>query len=103
MPWNRLRAVYPNVMQIVPSEDAIAGAAESGLAAARVDHRKVTDLELFCDFYAQVTGEKLSDRGRSGIRVRYSSGRRQKRRRLRHEADSTVDARIRTLCRRGDC
>jgi exonuclease SbcD len=59
---NRLRAVYPNVMQIVPSEDAIAGAAESGLAAARVDHRKVTDLELFCDFYAQVTGEKLSDR-----------------------------------------
>lgn len=59
---NRLRAVYPNVMQIVPSEDAMAGAAESGLAAARVDHRKVTDLELFCDFYAQVTGDKLSEK-----------------------------------------
>ena len=59
---NRLRSVYPNVMEIVPSEDAMAGAAESGLAAARVDHRKATDLELFRDFYAQVAGEKLSDR-----------------------------------------
>lgn len=58
---NRLRAVYPNVMQIVPSEDAMADAAESGLVAARVDHRKVTDLELFCDFYSQVTGEAMSD------------------------------------------
>ncbi len=51
----------PNVMQIVPSEDAMADAAESGLVAARVDHRKVTDLELFCDFYSQVTGEAMSD------------------------------------------
>ncbi len=61
---NRLRTVYPNVMQIIFSGgDAMAGAAESGLAAARVDHRKVTDLELFCDFYAQVTGgDKLSDK-----------------------------------------
>jgi exonuclease SbcD len=59
---NRLRTVYPNVMQIMFSGDAMAGAAESGLAAARVDHRKVTDLELFCDFYAQVTGDKLSDK-----------------------------------------
>lgn len=58
---NRLRAVYPNVMQIVPSEDAMADVAELGLVAARVDHRKVTDLELFCDFYSQVTGDTMRD------------------------------------------
>ena len=57
---NRLRSVYPNVCEIVPSEDALAGV-ESDLVGARVDHRRVTDLELFRDFYAQVTGERLLD------------------------------------------
>jgi hypothetical protein len=38
------------------------GTSSSSTIRERVDHRKVTDLELFCDFYAQVTGDKLSDK-----------------------------------------
>ena len=58
---NRLREVYPNVMQV----DWTAGMAGGGdldhLAGAGVDHRNRTELELFCEFYEQVTGEPMGE------------------------------------------
>jgi exonuclease SbcD len=59
----KLRAVYPNVLHI---ERPILQAA-SGAVGARVDHRKVSDLDLFAAFFQDVTGKALDDGQRGGL------------------------------------
>jgi exonuclease SbcD len=55
-PMGKLREVYPNVLHLSPR---IAAAGEER-ARQTVDHRKMTEAELFAAFYLEVTGEKLS-------------------------------------------
>lgn len=55
-PMGKLREVYPNVLHIPPR--ALAGAGEEGGPA--IDHRKMTEAELFAAFFSEVTGEALS-------------------------------------------
>ena len=62
-PMGKLRAVYPNVLHI---ERPVLQAA-SGAVGARVDHRKVSDLDLFASFFADVTGKVLDDGQRGGL------------------------------------
>ena len=57
---NRLRAVYPNVLEIIFSQSALEDATGASLAGVKTDHRKTTELELFRDFYGQVMGEELT-------------------------------------------
>jgi exonuclease SbcD len=54
-PMGKLREVYPNVLEIRLPE---ATAGED--AASRIDHRKMTEIDLFTRFYHNVTGEALS-------------------------------------------
>lgn len=58
---NRLRQVYPNIMQIEWSAGAAGRDGLGCLAGAGVDHRNRTELELFREFYEQVTGEAMSE------------------------------------------
>ncbi|MDB5355712.1 MAG: exonuclease SbcCD subunit [Phycisphaerales bacterium] len=51
----RLREVYPNVLLLERVKQKLDESAE----AARLDHRKVTDLELFRAFYRYVTAKEL--------------------------------------------
>jgi exonuclease SbcD len=55
-PMGKLREVYPNVLHLPPR--APADEAESDRPA--IDHRKMTETELFTAFYHEVTGESLS-------------------------------------------
>jgi len=57
---NRLREVYPNIMQVEWSAGMTGGDLDH-LAGAGIDHRNRTELELFCEFYEQVTGEPMGD------------------------------------------
>lgn len=57
---NRLREVYPNIMQVEWSAGMTGGNLDH-LAGAGIDHRNRTELELFCEFYEQVTGESMGD------------------------------------------
>ena len=54
-PMGKLREVYPNVLHLAPR---VAQAA--GQAGRAIDHRKMTETELFAAFYHEVTGEALS-------------------------------------------
>jgi exonuclease SbcD len=56
---NRLRQVYPNVMQVEWSAGMAGGGSPGVLAGAGVDHRSRTELELFCEFWEQVTGDLI--------------------------------------------
>jgi exonuclease SbcD len=58
---NRLREVYPNVMQVDWAAGMAGGGNLGNLAGAGVDHRNRTELELFCEFYEQVTGEPMGE------------------------------------------
>ncbi|MBP7892018.1 MAG: exonuclease SbcCD subunit D C-terminal domain-containing protein [Firmicutes bacterium] len=58
---SRLREVYPNVMQVEWTAGMAGGGDLADLAGAGVDHRNRTELELFCEFYEQVTGEPMSE------------------------------------------
>jgi exonuclease SbcD len=56
----KLRQVYPNVLEI--KRPAVTPAGER--RGAPIDHRKMTELELFTGFYNEVTGEPLSEEQR---------------------------------------
>ncbi len=55
-PMGRLRRVYPNVLHRIFEETAAATE-----TAARADHRRQSEAELFAAFFAQVTGRGLSE------------------------------------------
>jgi exonuclease SbcD len=55
-PMGKLRAVYPNVVEI--RRPAVTQAGQG--PTPRVDHRRVSESELFAGFYHEVTGETLS-------------------------------------------
>jgi len=58
---NRLREVYPNIMQVDWSVGLGGAGGPERLAGAGVDHRSRTELELFCEFWEQVTGEPMGE------------------------------------------
>jgi len=58
---NRLREVYPNIMQVDWSAGLGGAGGPERLAGAGVDHRSRTELELFCEFWEQVTGEPMGE------------------------------------------
>ena len=58
---SRLREVYPNVMQVEWSAGMVGGGDPAHLAGAGVDHRSRTELDLFCEFWEQVTGDPIGD------------------------------------------
>ena len=58
---NRLREVYPNIMQVEWSAGMAGGGNPGCLAGAGVDHRSRTELELFCEFWEQVTGDPIGE------------------------------------------
>jgi exonuclease SbcD len=62
-PFARLREVYPNLLQIERPFYAPGGAG-NGSAKAQAE-RGIA--ELFADFFAQVTGEAMSDEERSAF------------------------------------
>jgi exonuclease SbcD len=55
-PMGKLREVYPNVLHLPPRTTT---GAEVGSGPA-IDHRKMTETELFTAFYREATGEPLS-------------------------------------------
>jgi exonuclease SbcD len=55
-PMGKLRAVYPNVLEIKRDSLYVPGQGKE----QRIDHRKTSEVELFADFYNEVTGERLS-------------------------------------------
>jgi exonuclease SbcD len=55
-PIGKLREVYPNVLHLAPRIRASA----EGEKGRAIDHRKMTETELFAAFYHEVTGEPLS-------------------------------------------
>jgi exonuclease SbcD len=54
-PMGKLREVYPNVLHLAPRAPV---ALDEQIAT--IDHRKMTETELFAAFYREVTGESLS-------------------------------------------
>jgi len=55
-PMGKLREIYPNVLWIPSRTTETAGEG----TGPRIDHRKMTETELFAGFYREVTGEPLS-------------------------------------------
>jgi len=55
-PIGKLREVYPNVLHITPRTQQ----AKDRAGRSAIDHRKMTDNELFAAFYLEVTGEALT-------------------------------------------
>jgi exonuclease SbcD len=55
-PIGKLREVYPNVLHLTPRARTEADEAR----ASAIDHRKMTEQELFAAFYLEVTGETLT-------------------------------------------
>jgi exonuclease SbcD len=53
----QIREVYPNALHLERAALAVGGE----LPGARVDHRKMDDVELFAQFFAQVTGGDLTE------------------------------------------
>jgi exonuclease SbcD len=62
-PIGKLREVYPNVLHLAPR---IRPAAD-GEGERAIDHRKMTETELFAAFYHEVTGEPLSSEQRKAF------------------------------------
>ncbi len=55
-PMGRLREVYPNVLSIKrPKFD------NNSPVQCRSDHRKMSEVELFSDFFKQTTGQEIND------------------------------------------
>jgi exonuclease SbcD len=61
-PIGKLRDIYPNVLEI---KRPPVSAPERG--AGHIDHRKMSDLDLFAGFYREVTGEALSSEQRKAF------------------------------------
>ena len=59
-PLNRLRAVYPNIMQI--ERNNIITNVES-VTKAKGDYQNKSKLQLFSEFYQNIIGKKMSDKG----------------------------------------
>jgi exonuclease SbcD len=59
----RLREVYPNVLHV----ERPTLTAQAGTTGDRIDHRKVSALDLFSAFFEQVTGEELTPAGRDAF------------------------------------
>lgn len=57
-PIGKLREVYPNVLHL-RRQDYIT---DSEMKSSSSDHRRVSDLDLFKNFFMEVTGEQLSDK-----------------------------------------
>ena len=57
-PVGRLREVYPNVSELKRANSS----REATPASDRIDHKKMTELELFDAFYRHVTGNALEER-----------------------------------------
>jgi exonuclease SbcD len=62
-PMGRLRAIYPNVLEIQRTQLAVAGELRGPVA----DHRRLTDQDLFASFFEQVTGVKLTSEQEAGF------------------------------------
>lgn len=56
-PMSKIRQVYPNALHL--DRPALTSAADG--SGSRPDHTKMTDAELFGDFFRQVTGEPLTE------------------------------------------
>jgi exonuclease SbcD len=55
-PIGKLREVYPNVLHLTPRTHEATGET----TGPDIDHRKMTEAELFSAFYGEVTGEPLT-------------------------------------------
>src|SRR5690554_171365 len=61
-PMNKLRTVYPNVLQLEKP-----GMLEVGEQHMSRDKLKRNELDMFCDFFEQVSGQTLSDEQHSAM------------------------------------
>lgn len=66
-PMGKLRAVYPNVLEIERPAlfDPLAASDGTSARAASADHRRLGEVELFESFFREVTGEPLDEAERS--------------------------------------
>ncbi|KYZ75796.1 exonuclease sbcCD subunit D [Anaerosporomusa subterranea] len=62
-PMGRLRAIYPNVLEIQRTQLNATGELRGPVA----DHRRLTDHDLFASFFEQVTGVKLNSEQEAGF------------------------------------
>lgn len=62
-PMGRLRAIYPNVLEIQRTQLSDGGE----LRGPAADHRGLTDQDLFASFFEQVTGIPLNDEQTKGF------------------------------------
>lgn len=60
----RLKAVYPNVLDFDYTRLSRAGA----FAGPQADHRKLTEQELFSSFFAQMTGDTMTNEQTEGLK-----------------------------------